>query len=451
MHPSALSLFTFALVVASDAAASPGAPRAPPSAFVQVSGSAFVVDGVRTRFAGTNSLALAQFADAFERADVLQRAVAANLSLIRLWAFSDGPACAPAPNQNYFQCWNAATNSVERNETALALHLDAALVDAARAGVRVILTLVNNWPAYGGIAAYLDWRVRASAAGVAPPSAEPPHHDDFYVDATMRAWYRDWASAIVGRVNSISGVAYTDDPTIFAYELANEPACTNSSAAAPCVVDGTSPAMRAWIAEMAAHVKAVDGGRHLVSIGDEGFYGGNNTGGVPCPRGQWWCNGASGDWLGFLNIPGVDYASLHVYPDSSRMSEWSMGGEDAVAAAWIANHTSQAHAAGKPMLMAEFGHGAAGLEQHSKYALYTAAARDAGADGWAVWMIAGLDDEYYKPPAFPSWYGVGDAELQIYCLRDGDPAAPAAPPGGTPVDLGSCAVLAAAAGELAGF
>lgn len=170
-----------------------------------------------------------------------------------------------------------------------------------------------------------------------------------------------------------------------------------------------------------------------------------------CPRDQWWCNGQAGDWLAFLKIPDVDFAVLHVYPDALRMSEWSMGAEDAVATQWIANHTRQARElAGKPLLMEEFGHGAAGLAQHAKYALYTAAASEAGAGGWAVWMLAGLDDVYYTPPKFPSWYGAGDAELQVYCLRAGDPAPPPAPSGGTPIDLQTCGAVRAAAAALGG-
>lgn len=195
---------------------------AAPAGFVQASGGEFVVNGAPRRFAGTNALALAQFADAYERADVLARAAAANLTLLRLWAFADGGVCAPAPPpppaQRNFQCWNASSLSVSRDEAALAAHLDAALADAARAGVYVILTLVNNWNAYGGMNAYVDWRARAAAAGVAPPYVAPAH-DDFYVDATMRAWYREWVEAVVGRVNTLTGVAYRDDPTIFAYEV----------------------------------------------------------------------------------------------------------------------------------------------------------------------------------------------------------------------------------------
>jgi mannan endo-1,4-beta-mannosidase len=291
---------------------------------------------------------------------------------------------------------------------------------------------------------YAQWRVAAAAAGVAPATA-PIHHDDFFADATMRGWYRAWVSALVGRVNAVTGVAYRDDPTIFAWELANEVACTNASVAAPCVApNGTSPLLRAWVAEMSAHIKAADG-NHMVSVGDEGFWGADDTGGTPCPSRQWWCDGSAGDWLGLLRLPGVDFGSVHLYPDSFKMQEWGVGAEDAVACAWIANHTRAAHARGKPVLFGEFGHGAAGLAQHAKYALYTAAAEAAGADGWAVWMLASLEGDYSRQPAWPSWWRGGDAELQVYCAGAGDPP----PPGdGAPHDPDTCAVLAAAAARL---
>jgi hypothetical protein len=212
---------------------------------------------------------------------------------------------------------------------------------------------------------------------VAPALSAPLRHDDFYVDATMRGWFRAWATGLAARVNTVTGVAYRDDPCIFAWELGNELACTNSSAAAPCVVNGSSPAMRAWVTEMSAAIKAVDG-NHMVAVGDEGFYG---AGDVDCPRAQWWCNGSAGDWLGLLRVPDVNFASLHVYPDSFEMGRWGIGSEDDVARGWIFNHTLQARAEGKPLLMGEFGHGAAGLAQHEKYANYTAAAAAAGCGG----------------------------------------------------------------------
>lgn len=408
---------------------------------VSASGGVFIEDGRQVRFAGTNALSLAQFGDDFMRADVLSRMARANLTLLRLWAFNDGELCAPAPRQNFLQCWDAATARVEANETALALRLDAALAAAAQAGVHVLLSLTNNWPSYGGIATYLKWRAAAAAAGVAPALSAPLRHDDFYVDATMRGWFRAWATGLAARVNTVTGVAYRDDPCIFAWELGNELACTNSSAAAPCVVNGSSPAMRAWVTEMSAAIKAVDG-NHMVAVGDEGFYG---AGDVDCPRAQWWCNGSAGDWLGLLRVPDVNFASLHVYPDSFEMGRWGIGSEDDVARGWIFNHTLQAHAEGKPLLMGEFGHGAAGLAQHEKYANYTAAAAAAGCGGWAVWMLAGLDDEDFPHPSWPSWWRGGDAQLQVYCSQPGDPAPP---DDGGAHDPDTCAVLAAAAAKL---
>jgi mannan endo-1,4-beta-mannosidase len=89
-----------------------------------------------------------------------------------------------------------------------------------------------------------------------------------------------------------------------------------------------------------------------------------------------------------------------MYPDSFNMREWGIGSEDEVARGWIANHTREAHALGKPLLLGEVGNGAAEA-QHEKYANYTQAAEEAGTDGWAVWMLAALEDQFSREAAFP--------------------------------------------------
>ena len=45
----------------------------------------------------------------------------------------------------------------------------------------------------------------------------------FYTDPTIRQYYKNWIRELVTRTNSITGVKYVDDPTIFSWELANEP------------------------------------------------------------------------------------------------------------------------------------------------------------------------------------------------------------------------------------
>lgn len=46
---------------------------------------------------------------------------------------------------------------------------------------------------------------------------------DFFTNPTIVGWYQNNVKTIVTRVNSITGLAYTDDPAIFGWELINEP------------------------------------------------------------------------------------------------------------------------------------------------------------------------------------------------------------------------------------
>ena len=430
--PILFNLFVFHLDIVL-AQPPPGTP------FVTVSPNGrFMIGNEAATFVGTNSLFLAQFSDAFNRNDTFRRMRANNMTLLRLWAFNDGIFC-PSDNkeaQNYFQCWRNSSSSIYVNETALALHLDTALAEAGAAGIRVILALTNNWNAYGGIPSYIEWRIAASSAGVAPQYDAPGFHDDFYGEPVLKTWFKAWIDALTSRVNSVTGIAYRDDPTIFAWELGNELACQGASADFPCVVNGTSPLMRSWVKEMSTYIKSTDP-NHLVTIGDEGFYGGNETGGVECVRDQWWCNGQSGDWLGLLTTPSIDFATLHVYPDVFHMSEWSIeSSEDATATAWIKNHTQQAHELMKPIIMEEFGY-SNGTTQHIKFATYLDAGLMSNLDGWAVWMLSALDDTSYYPPQFPKWWKDGDAGLQVYCLLEQDPS----PPNDTEHDILTCPVL----------
>jgi mannan endo-1,4-beta-mannosidase len=59
-----------------------------PAGFVQAQGSAFVVDGITKRFAGTNNYYLI-YAPRSMVDDVLTRAARQGLGYIRLWAFLD--------------------------------------------------------------------------------------------------------------------------------------------------------------------------------------------------------------------------------------------------------------------------------------------------------------------------------------------------------------------------
>jgi mannan endo-1,4-beta-mannosidase len=60
-------------------------------------------------------------------------------------------------------------------------------------------------------------------------------------------------------VNTITGVVYRDDPTIFAWELINEPRVPQ---------DWNGNVLQSWIADVSAHIKSIDPA-HMVTTGVE--------------------------------------------------------------------------------------------------------------------------------------------------------------------------------------
>ena len=73
--------------------------------------------------------------------------------------------------------------------------------------------------------------------------------------------YKNYIRKIVTRVNTITGVAYSNDPTVFAWELANEPHCNDGYEDRLGVPRASI--VRTWVAEIAAYIKSLDS-NHMV-------------------------------------------------------------------------------------------------------------------------------------------------------------------------------------------
>ena len=217
--------------------------------------------------------------------------------------------------------------------------LDHVIATASRHGISLLLVLSNYWKDYGGVDQYLRW------AGIATEGKGA--RGAFFERPEIRAHYRGHAERVLDRVNTISGIRYGDDATIFGWELMNEPRGEGTSAAV----------VREWVAEMAKVVRG--GASQLLGTGESGYDTFALTGDSVDPDiaylhaevGAWPVNGSKG--ISFReNTALVDFASVHVYPES-----WGATAEnaEAIGNAWIMSHVRVARELGRPLIIGEFG------------------------------------------------------------------------------------------------
>jgi len=245
--------------------------------------------------------------------------------------------------------------------------LDYAVWKAGQLDLRLVLTLTNNWPDFGGMSQYVTW---FGAAG----------HDDFYTDPEIRACYRAWAAHVIGRRNRYTGLRYRDDPTIMTWELANEPRCSSDPSGNTLV--RWAREMSGWVSRHAPH--------QLVSVGDEGFYGEAANTDYPYSAAE----GVA--WKRLLALPDVDYGTVHLYPVSWGETADPRGWGHT----WITNHIADGARLHKPVVIEEFGlpdltqpHGYDDATRNATYADWTGAVEKAGGAGDSVWLVTSRTDD----------------------------------------------------------
>lgn len=72
--------------------------------------------------------------------------------------------------------------------------------------------------------------------------------------------------------------------------------------------------IQAWIGEMAMHVKSLDS-NHLLTVGSEGFYSSNSQG-CRSANPNSYAGTIGTDFIKDHQLPGIDFATVHAYPDS---------------------------------------------------------------------------------------------------------------------------------------
>ncbi|CAL5351627.1 unnamed protein product [Camellia sinensis] len=294
---------------------------------VQKKGSQFVVNDQPFYVNGFNTYWLMVFAaDQSTRGkvtEVFQQASSVGLTVCRTWAFNDGQ-------------WRALQKSPSVYDEEVFKALDFVVSEAKKYKVRLILSLTNNWDAYGGKAQYVKW---GKAAGLNLTS-----DDDFFSHPTLRGYYKAHVKTVLNRMNTITNITYKDDPTIFAWELMNEPRCTSDSSGAK---------LQAWIEEMAVFVKSIDP-KHLLEIGSEGFYGPSTPDRVQFNPNTY-AQQVGTDFVRHHQVLGVDFASVHIYADS-WVSQSITDAHIPFIKSWMQAHIDDAdNVLNMPVIFGEFG------------------------------------------------------------------------------------------------
>ena len=326
-----------------------------PNGFAYTQGTRFMLDGSPFYYAGTNCYYLT-FKSQEAVDSVFKDAEAMGLKVIRVWGnldvgvktgTTDSEGKPVFTNNNdgpgekdgiYFQYFDKDLGKPVINEGKDGLQkLDYALYQAEKHGIKLLITFTNYWDAFGGMGQYVKWAEELGITGL--------KKDDFYTNETLKGWYKDYVNGLLNHTNPYTGRKLKYEPSVFAWELANEPRCNTDAQCKDNILYN-------WAKEMSEYVKSVDP-NHMVSLGDEGFY--NKPYGYynEYTTSNYAFYGAEGvDFEKLMTIDTLDFGTPHLYLDQWGMKHTGTGQDDLL---WFKIHGETCAELGKPVILEEFG------------------------------------------------------------------------------------------------
>ena len=326
-----------------------------PNGFAYTQGTRFMLDGSPFYYAGTNCYYLT-FKSQEAVDSVFKDAEAMGLKVIRVWGnldvgvktgTTDSEGKPVFTNNNdgpgekdgiYFQYFDKDLGKPVINEGKDGLQkLDYALYQAEKHGIKLLITFTNYWDAFGGMGQYIKWAQELGITGL--------KKDDFYTNETLKGWYKDYVNGLLNHTNPYTGRKLKDEPSVFAWELANEPRCNTDAQCKDNILYN-------WAKEMSEYVKSVNP-NHMVSLGDEGFY--NKPYGYynEYTTSNYAFYGAEGvDFEKLMTIDTLDFGTPHLYLDQWGMKHTGTGQDDLL---WFKIHGETCAELGKPVILEEFG------------------------------------------------------------------------------------------------
>ena len=217
--------------------------------------------------------------------------------------------------------------------------LDYLLAEMAERNMKAVLYINNSWEWSGGYGMYLEWAGAGKSLIPAEvgygPFMESVSH--FVTNEKAKELFYNHVRHVVSRTNTVTGKPYKDDPTIFSWQIGNEPRCFRSdSLGQAAFVD--------FMWTTASLIKSIDP-NHMVSSGSEGRHG---------------CETSLELFEKIHSCPDIDYMNIHIWPYNwSWVRENTLKTNLPVAIAntdeYIDEHVEVAAKYGKPVVLEEFG------------------------------------------------------------------------------------------------
>lgn len=322
--------------------------------FVRTKGTGFTLDGKPFFVTGVNNHYLTSGSEQ-EVVRVFDDAVALGANVVRtylqpviasldgsvptIWDWkSNAESSNLGVNGNYLLYWDASHHQMAINLGSNGVQkIDFLLAEAHKRQLKLIIAFLDFWAYTGGAQQMRAWY------------GSDDQHQFFFADPRTQADYRSWVRYIIHRVNPLTGLTYRDDPTIFSWELMNEPE------AQPDRVHDL------WVAEMSAFVKSLDG-NHLVSSGQDRLN------------------------MAEFADPSIGFVTWHGYPLYYKLTPDRFN-------ALIEDYCGLAKAHDKPVLLEEFGYSRSQPDQSEVYQMWLDTIRsNPDCAGWVVWRLVSRQD-----------------------------------------------------------
>jgi mannan endo-1,4-beta-mannosidase len=217
--------------------------------------------------------------------------------------------------------------------------LDFLIAEMSKRNMYAVLYLTNNWEWSGGMSQYLEW----NGYGAVPVPAIPPntwpqfmsYTEQFHSCEPCMEALENHVKFIMGRTNSYTHKKYTEDNTIMAWQVGNEPRLFTVENEAKFTT---------WLNNLVNLMDSLDK-NHLISTGSEGLNSSNDDISIYERTHQ---------------NPNIDYLTMHIWPKNwnwfkADNAEKTLPTTLENAGIYIDKHVAVAKHLNRPIIIEEFG------------------------------------------------------------------------------------------------